>query len=190
MIISAGTSSAAATPSTIPAHMTPRPTVSVTYSAMNVIAVAFVAWNSTNAPMITTVAVRLPGGSACGERAGSGASAAAERCCRIITAVITMFTTAITTSASRIPRAPAQPMIAVASGGPPIQAAEMIARVSTIVEVAAPTSRRWANSIVVPSPAGPPRTTSATVASGSVLTAASAAASAIVSTAAAISIGR
>ena len=38
------------------------------YSAMNVIAVAFAAWNSTNAPMITTVAVRLPDGRACEER--------------------------------------------------------------------------------------------------------------------------
>ena len=38
---------------------------------MNVFAVAFVAWNSTNAPMITTVAVRLPDGRACeGRRDG------------------------------------------------------------------------------------------------------------------------
>ena len=109
---------------------------------------------------------------------------------RIITAVVAMFASAITTRASRTPSGPVQPMMAVASGGPPIQAAEMIARVSTIVEVAAPASRRCAKSIVVPSPAGPPSTTSATVAGGRVLTAASAAASAIVSTAAAISICR
>lgn len=65
-------------------------------------------------------------------------------------------------------------MMSVASGDPPIRATGIVARVLTMLEVLFPASRRWAHSIVVPSPAGTPSTTRATVTNESVDTVANA----------------
>jgi hypothetical protein len=78
-------------------------------------------------------------------------------------------------------RLPNQPMIAVARGGPATQAKEMIARVSTTSDGAAPECLRWANSRVLPTPAGPPSTTSPTTTIGSEVAPASTPARATVS---------
>jgi hypothetical protein len=64
-------------------------------------------------------------------------------------------------------------MIKVASGGPATQATETIARVLTMSAGRAPEWRRCAYSIELPTPAGPPMTTRAMVAIGSVVATAS-----------------
>ncbi len=84
-----------------------------------------------------------------------------------------MLSTATAAMASRIAWSPNQPMINVASGGPATQATETIARVFTMSAVRAPEWRRWANSIELPTPAGPPITTRAIAAIGSVVAIAS-----------------
>ena len=98
--------------------------------------------------------------------AAAAARAAALRWA-IMTAVVAMLRTATAAMASRMARLPNQPMMKVASGGPATQATDTIARVLTMSAGRAPEWRRWAYSIELPTPAGPPITTRAMVAIGS-----------------------
>src|SRR5690625_525874 len=151
-------------------------------------AVAFAACSSTKAAT-TTVTPRRPGtGPASGAgRSRDGAGAAGARDCSVVAApMLSRAIIAIVPSTARSPKAP---MMKVAIGGPATQATEKMARVLMIWPLVAPAWRRWANSSVLPTPAGPPSTTSAAMASGREVTRASTAARTTVSTALTI-IGR
>jgi hypothetical protein len=99
--------------------------------------------------------------------------------------VVTALRMATAPIAIRIAALPNHPITAVATGGPATQAKENTARVLTTSRGPAPVCRRCANSSELPTPAGPPRTTSATVAIGRLVANRSATARARVNTAAA-----
>src|SRR5215212_4006117 len=134
---------------------------------MIVIVVALVACNKMNAAMISTTP-RRPTGDSSGVGAAKGdleppavADRAAALRCLIMIAVVATLRTATAAMASKMARLPNQPMMKVASGGPATQATETIARVLTMSDGLAPEWRRWAYSIELPTPAGPPMTTRA-----------------------------
>ena len=83
--------------------------------------------------------------------------------------VVTMFSAPTATSTGRIARLPNRLMMNVASGGPATQAKETTARVFSTSWVVDPECRSSAYMSVSPTPAGPPSTTSATTATGSVV---------------------
>ncbi|GAA2099564.1 hypothetical protein GCM10009841_13600 [Microlunatus panaciterrae] len=153
---------------------------------MIVIAVALVACSRMKAAMISTISMRLTGAASelakgvVGLPDAAVARAAALRWV-IMIAVVVMLSTATAAMASRMARLPNQPMMKVASGGPPTQATDTMARVLTISAGLAPEWRSWANSMELPTPAGPPIRTSAMVATGRVVVIASTMASTAVS---------
>ena len=161
---------------------------------MIVIAVALVACNRMNASMISATPRRPTGDSS--EPAGCeavwtpfAAARAAFLRWLIMIAVVAMLKTETAAMASKMARLPNQPMMKVASGGPATQATDTTALVLTMSEGRAPEWRRRANSSELPTPAGPPITTRAMVATGSVVARASTTASSRVRTPQA-SIGR
>ena len=113
--------------------------------------------------------------------AGLGGSAPTAERSASIAAVVAMLSTATAAIASRIARLPNDPMMRVANGGPATQAKETIARVLTTSDGVAPEYLRWANSSELPTPAGPPSTSSPMRAIGSDVVSASRRASARVS---------
>ena len=125
-----------------------------------------VACSRTNAAMIRTMPDRVVTGDSsfdCQGLASLVAAAARTAALRwvIMIAVVVMLRTATAAMASRMARLPYRPMMNVASGGPATQAADTIARVLTMSAARAPECRRWAYSIELPTPAGPPITTRA-----------------------------
>ena len=94
--------------------------------------------------------------------------------------VITRPRAAIPATAQRMERLPSSPIMKAAMGGPATQEKEKIARVFMIPETEVPMCFWWANSSPMPTPAGPPRATSASTAQGRLLATASAEASRIV----------
>jgi hypothetical protein len=131
------------------------------------VTVAFAACSRTKAATIkTTARLRSARWSSSAGLAEPSWSGAVDRW-EIMTAAVAMVSTAIAPMARRMARLPKAPMISVASGGQAIQATETMARVLTMSAGVAPECRRWANSNVLPTPAGPPTTTRATTATGS-----------------------
>ena len=148
---------------------------------MIVMTTELVAWSSTKA---TTIAATAD------SRSGVWSSASALFCTavapvrrRIISAVVSTLRAPTTPITGRMAASPNAPMMNVASGGPATQANDTIARVFITSAISAPERRSSAKRRLTPTPAGPPRTVSATTASGSVVTVQSAPASATVSTA-------
>lgn len=136
--------------------------------------VALAACSRTKAAMMSPIPKRPIGGASTGVVGGVTPAAAAARVSArrwlIMMAVVAMLRMATAAMATRMARLPNQPMMKVARGGPATQATETTARVLTMSTGRAPAWRSCANSMELPTPAGPPITIRAIAAIGKVVT--------------------